>query len=742
MNKRDFYKELMSEYMFDKEKICANAKKGRFAGRKAFPMYIGMTAAVAAVVVVAGTVIASNLVKPPVAELVPPLAGMPDDKRIEIALAAMIKNRNSMEEQDHFVTFTKSVSPAMARGVLSEPSGSMDVLGLLMADGTRVSGVNEIGTVFKNNSGEVSSAVIRCTGYVAARINENGYVFLVEDFTPEDWNDWQNGILSPVSVDEKDLPVVSLPTESEPTVDNNSNTNVPGVGNTHMPSDIDAPNHDNETSDTDNSQTSEPNNSGTSETTSSTPETSEPTSGGSETSSAPQTTSSDVTPPQPTNKLPEGVKLPVKAVKPSYISDDIGAQRAYFLSEDVFYVKTENSVKLYKWSGWEKETIALIAEKEIADAKVMWVSSNGLRLMVSGVENGERRRLYIVDAKSGTINDMQIDEMLGDEGTIAEAAYNEYSDLFVLNVLDSGSKYIFTANLSGYRPVNKEIVAYGSEQMSVLAANGSSVYYSELKNGVSVICKSENDENTAVITANELLLSMANPALTHAVMFGASGTFIFDPETESLIEVNNVDNISFGASAHSFSDGSNYFAVSSGAIVPEERLAEIAKVDFTRSFSSEYAAVVSNGSVRIVPSIYTKNILGGKLTFDVPDENASKAQREALNLGIGVINAIASGKCKECGITTAEELTAVVERCFGKAAAELISTCKIAESGKLSYTSGSLTQISVADTVLVTDSETSGRLYVKLGTFEGKTGYLVKNITFADEGVLKLGTVI
>ena len=145
-------------------------------------------------------------------------------------------------------------------------------------------------------------------------------------------------------------------------------------------------------------------------------------------------------------------------------------------------------------------------------------------------------------------------------------------------------------------------------------------------------------------------------------MFGASGVYIFDPETESLISANGYENISFGASAHSFSDGSRYFTVSSGAIVPEERLSEIAKVDFTRSFSSEYAAVVSNGSVRIIPSIYTKNILGGKLTFDVPDDSASKQQREALNLGIGVINAIASGKCKECGINTSEELTAVVER--------------------------------------------------------------------------------
>lgn len=741
MNKRDFYKELMSEYMFDKEKICANAKKGRFAGRKAFPVYIGMTASVAAVVVIAGTAIAMNFGKPSVVlEKYSPLAGMTDNQRIENALAAIIKNQNSMEEQDYLVTFANGVSPAMAIGVLNEYSSSTNISRLFMTDGTRISGTNEIGSVFKSNSGEVWGVVIRCTGYISAKINGNEYVFLVEPAKPEDL---QDDNLKPLEVDDKDLPVVSvpLPTESEPPAENNnSNTGVPGIGdNTHTPSDIDAPNH-NDTSDTENPGTSEP--------TSSVPETSEPTSGGSETSNSTSlTTSSDATSSQPAepngNKLPEGVKLPVKAVKPSYISDDIGAQRAYFLSKDVFYVKTGNAVKLYKWNGWEKESITLLAEKEIADAKVMWVSSNGLRLMVSGVENGVRRKLYIADAKSGTINDMQIDEMLGDEGTIAEAAYNEYSNLFVLNVLDNGSKYIFTANLAGYRPEKEEIVAYGSEHMTVMAAKGSSVYYNELNSGASVIYKSGNDGNTAVITSSEIMVSVANPALTHAIVFGTSGVSVFDPETESLIAANGIENISFGASAHSFSDGSNYYTVSSGAIVPEERLSEIAKVDFTRSFSSDCAAVVSNGSVRIVPSIYTKNTAGGKLTFEVPEENSSKAQRDVLDLGIGVINAIASGTCKECGINTAEDLTAVVERCFGKtAAAELISACSIAESGKLSYTGGPLTQISVADTVLVTESETSGKLYIKLGTFDGKTGYMVKNVSFADEGVLKLATVI
>ena len=48
MNKNEFYKQLMSEYSFDADKIRENAKRGKNARQKLQPMYIGMTAAAAA----------------------------------------------------------------------------------------------------------------------------------------------------------------------------------------------------------------------------------------------------------------------------------------------------------------------------------------------------------------------------------------------------------------------------------------------------------------------------------------------------------------------------------------------------------------------------------------------------------------------------------------------------------------------------------------------------------------------
>lgn len=61
MDKRDFYRELMEKYAFDKDKIYMNAKSGKYIGNKhkrSYPVYIGMTAAAAALAVTVGALAA------------------------------------------------------------------------------------------------------------------------------------------------------------------------------------------------------------------------------------------------------------------------------------------------------------------------------------------------------------------------------------------------------------------------------------------------------------------------------------------------------------------------------------------------------------------------------------------------------------------------------------------------------------------------------------------------------------
>ena len=751
MNKRDFYKELMSEYMFDKEKICANAKKGKLTGRRSLPIYIGMTAAVAAAVVIVGTVIFTSFGKDPNSGVQisdTGIAALSNEQRLNRVIYEIQKNKDSEERIDVFVTFSAQLSPKAAQELLLQFSeGSVPVKMLCTADGGRAIGTNEVGAVFKNNSESVTAAVISCPGYKLAAINSNELVVLAEPLSDKDSLLDLKPMGTDVKVPEMSTSVgeTSKPEPAPPEEPDKNNG-----GSSYEPPDIDDPvgdpigdpmggSADEPTvpgSDPSNDPVDGPGNEPSGGQTGK----DEPGVGGTSEDPAVNVPGTDVEDPSKTPStpgepavtipaVPDGVKLPYDVEKPSFITDDLGAQKAYFLSDNVFYVKSENAVSLYKWDG-KRETQA--ARQAISDAKVVWVSENGLRLMISGVEDGVRRKLYIIDAKNCTINDMQVSEMVG-EGYIAEAAYNESLDLFTLNVVDSDSRYIYMAKLAGYQPLEPQIIAFGSMSLSLMAAHDGAVYYSEVSGVTTSIFKYKNGENLDVKLLDGIYVSALNSAFTHSLVIGAEGSYIFDPAAESLIPI-TVENVSFGASAHSFSDGKSYFTVSAGAIVPETAISAIAKIDFMRSFSAKWLAVVSNGSVRIVPGIYTDVVRSSGVTFDAPKENASPEQRAAVNTAFGLLNALADGSCKECGIDTREKLLSLIDACFSQSEAQYIKArCEISESGELSYTSGGFTVVNLSDTVLVMESELKGTLYVKVGTFDGKTAYRTIPVTLTTE---------
>lgn len=729
VNKRDFYKELMSEYMFDKEKICANAKKGKLAGhKKPLPMYIGMTAAVAAAVVIVGTVAFTTLGKNNGAQITSEvsLAALNQNQRLERAIAEMQKNEGSEVKIDVYITFKTPLSPKETRDLLTQFSeGSVPVKMLVMTDGSRAMGTAEVGVVFKSNSGDVAAAVINCAGRRLAEINAHELVFLAESLSEKD--DFAE--IPPVSPDlsvpdtNTSVPDTSKPVERDPdTSGNNSTVEHPGIDDpiSEDPGGVDDPNSGSSDSgpvNPDSGGSDDPGNSGSS----GQPVVSDPdssnNSGGSDQSSS--TSDGNEEPPAVVPDLPDGVTLPYEVESPAFITDDIGAQRAYFLSEDVFYVKSENAVSLYKWDGG-KETLA--ASRTISDAKVTWVSENGLRMMVSGVENGVRSKLFIIDANNCTINDMRVEEMVG-EGSVAEAVYNEALDLFALNVLDDDVRYVYTAKLSGYQPSEPKIIAYGSKNLSLLGSHNNAVFYCEITTSSTVVYKYENDENLEVGTFEDMYIPSLNSAFTHSFVISSNGLSIFDPATESFIPI-VADKVSFGASKHSFSDGKSYFTISGGTIVPESGISEIAKIDFTRSFSTSWTAAVSNGSVRIIPSIYTKRVKSDGIVFVQPAENASAAQRAVVNSSIGILNAIASGKCSECGFDTNEKLIAAIDACFTEGEARYIkASCGISETGVTNCNGSGLTVTNVSDTILVMDGELTGTLYIKVGIFNGMTAY-------------------
>lgn len=704
MNKRDFYKELMSEYTFDKEKILANAKKGRLAGQKSLPIYIGMTAAAAAVIVGVGTLVMNVSDKRGGVDITPEgtIGALTAQERIRKALDEARKNENSSELHDVLVTFSQPLVPSAAQSVITQFSeDSVPVKMLIMDDGSRPMGELAIGSVFENGDGKITGMAINCPGYLISKINSSDLVFSAEIVDNED-------LAGLALITTPEHPGIEDPTTNDPDntgfgggIDGDNTTSVDDE-----PGEVDG--------DDPNKSEDDPN-SGSSEN----PETQDPI--------------------LPAEKLPDGVTLPQGYEVSAYITDDLGADRAYFLSEDVFYVKTANSVRLYKWNG---ESESLAAQQTVADAKVCWVSENGSRLMITGVEDGVRGKMYIVDANNCTINDMKVENMVGD-GSIYEAAYSEASDILALNILANGSYYIYTASLSGYQAVNEECAAAG-DGLNILAAAGGLIYYADSYNGTTEICRYSYSDYEVIATLDGAYTVTANSAFTHAVMAGADGRFIFDPATESLIPLHSEGAVSFGVSAHSFSIDGEYYTVNNGELIPAAGLSTIAKIDFKRSFSSKYAAIVSNGSVRIVPSAYTSKAKSEQLVFDAPAENASPEARAAVNAGLGVINAIAGRSCRECGIDTAEKLSKTVDVCFAKdTAAALKTRCEISVSGNLSYSKGGLSAVNISDTILVMQDGINGTLYIKAGTFDGKAAYFARSVKLSEEnGSLKLDCII
>ncbi len=746
MNKRDFYKELMSEYMFDKNKILANAKKGKMAGRKPLPLYIGMTAAAAAIITVSGVSIAMHMQGDQGVVLNPngSIMELTPEERIKIALEQLQQNKNSTEMHDVLVSFSGPLAPPQAHGVLASQS-DVKVRMLIMEDDSRINTEDGIRDVFNGGTKKISGAVINCAGYQMTQITSSEFVVSAEILSKEDLADMMaikpvNTPTDPVKPDSSSKPNSDLPGVGGDT----SNAHVVGVddepppengdvtsgGETSVPEDPDAPVNPDDTKnpeDPDNSDVSV-----------------QPT----DPVTPPEAPNDPVDPGQPTVNaptLPEGVVLPNSAAeKPSYITDDIGADRAYFLTEDVFFVRTANALRLYKWDGQAEK---LVAEQNAADVKFCWVSENGGRLMVTSVENGVRNKMYIVDATNCTINDMKVENIVND-GKISSAAYNETLDVLALCVNYEGSNDIYVANLSGYQAANETLVASGlSELAAPMAASNGAVFFSNLtssaNNTVTTIYKYSEGAVTEAAKLDGAYVAATNSAFSHAFVLGVDDSYVFDPAAVKMIPVQSDKTMSFGVSSNSLACNGGYFTVSGGQLVADESVSTISKIDYMRSFSTKYAAAVSNGSVRIIPSPYTEKVMADGVVFAQPTENASPEARAAVNSVIGVINALADGKIDKCGIDTAEKLAQTIDACFtDKAAEELKAKCGIT-SDSLNYNAGLLSAINTADTVLVMQDNENGTLFVKAGAFHNRVGYYSITVKLAvEDGVLKADCVI
>ena len=738
MNKREFYKELMSEYSFDKQKILCNAKKGKRAGRNPLPIYIGMTAAAAAIVVTAGTAVFTAMNRSNGANYIQtndaPLAALNDEERINRAMDEIRENEDSSELYDVLVTFSRPLSPAEAQSLLTSYSdGSIPVKMLYMSDNTHIEGQQRIGEVFDGGTELISGAVINCAGYIMQQLRENESVLLVEIVTGDDM-----GMIAPIKAD----------------AGNENHTESVGIPITNYgTSNFDEGYNDSDTTVSDNSPVLD-----NAEFDSPEPITSDPTSSSlngsipsvtvpeNNSSAAPEISETSETSTGESESIaetsvdnPVTVSLPQSVPAEEYTSGYIGAESAYFLNGNTFFVKTSQSVMLYNWDG-DKET--LIAEQTVEEPQVFWINENGSQLMITGKENGVRCKVFELDA-NGAVYDLETEDII--QGNIVSAAYSAASNMLVLNVYNNERYNVVTSHIYDYTASDDTVVFEDGIGTSVIAEYNGILYFSETANGKTSIYKTVGGETEEAAVFDGVCSVNTNYAFTHAVINGDFGRAVFDPETGSMILLRSGDPVEFGVSRHTLSYGGTYYNISGGELVPLEfNLDTAAKIDYRRSFSAEYCAEAVDGAVRIIPSVYNSRNLNESLFFGQPVENCSENHRAAVNTAIGIQNALSGGRCAECGITGNKMLSNIISEGFSEtAAAELKTRCGVYESEELSYNGGGLSAINTSGCVLVMQDDFNGTLYIKAGTFAGNTAYITRKVRFVNEnGSLKADNII
>lgn len=767
MDKNEFYKQLMSEYTFNADKIRENAKRGKSSRQKLSPMYIGMSAAAAVCVVTVGTIAAVNLGKSGGVTLTDTgLTQLNASDRLSNALEQLELERGSTESKDFLVTFSSPMSASEAQSVLTGYSdGSIPVKQLYFSDGTKLSGADNIGEVFTGSgSYKITGAAIYCSGNTAAQLQSDPSVFLVEAMEESDFDN-----AAPVNIAEIQTTEVTLPDSSVVTEPVVAPPNVPiNPDNVYTTEDSDeaAGTFDDYGTVEELSPTEEMD--GTSEPYATEEASKEPTAEAPGTTDTPTVipdTTTAVTPgtssEEPTvpvekpqeQILPSGVTLPENPETFSY-NTYIDADSAFFLNNDTIFVKTGSDVALYRYTN-SSET--LICSEEISDAKIVWVAENGGKLMVTGMSDfGTRGRTLLVDADNDYITDLHTEDSVM-SGTLMSASYNADSQLLVLNVREEGRYYICVYKVSSSGENEYIGTPFESSlKTAVAASGGNTIYLTQTENSsTTLIAVDAFSGNTRTVHSfGSVPVLSRNLAFTHAVFVPDENsvigfTEIFDPETEKLIPLYSSDStVNFGASRHSFTNGGSCYIISGGSINSSGGISALAAIEYRKSFSTEYAASVSGGTVRISRSIYTSANKSGLMTFSDISESAPNEFRKTLNGAIGINNALALDTCAANGITKPQTLIDCISLYYSANASQKIMTrCGISPYGALRYENGGLTAITASETALVINSQSagtaSGVLYIKAGSFGGKTAYRSVNVSFVKEnGVWKLDTVL
>ena len=788
MNKHDFYKQLMSEYSFDTDKIRENAKKGKFARQKISPIAIGITAAVAACTVACGTVAISMMESKNGVDLIDTssqsLSALSASERVQNAIEQQSKAKDSEEIQSVLVTFCTPLSPKGTERVLTAYTDSnIPVKAVYLANGSKISGSDNVSAVFSGND-NISAICIECAGSVMSLLQSDTDVFLVELMSESDFD-----TATPISPDEIETTEVVIPESTNPapeikddpiilpggeeivlpvlpetqdtfeiiytdeTYETVDVTETVDFGETLAPVETSETSDDTETQET----VAPPVEPVTPETEELPPVVTPPeTIAPPETNETPQQPVEPVIPSDPViQQPPAGVVLKPDLKDFVYKTENISAVSAYFLDKYIYFVRTADSIALYEYYG---TTETLVDSVPCLDSKVHWVSEDGCKLLVSGLsDQGNRSKMWLVDSQSRGIFDIHAEDAIM-YGNLVSVGFDSSTDRLFFNAKLDGVYYLYALSLDGHDLSYIESPFWSEAKITMLGSSGDNIYLAVNDASLTQIYRVNilTRESNIIKTYDNNPKIVSNLAFTHAVISPADSALtgvieIFDPATESFITTGRFDaSVTFGASKHDLCIGGNFYTISNGTLVPlEPTLETLDAIDYKRSFSGRYIASAVDGCVKITSGVYNDNNKALNLVYGQVVSNASERYVDALNGAISLNNALALGTCPDVGIHAQFKLIECLNAYYSTDAVNaLVALCGIdTNSLKLNYTSGKLTAVSANKTQLVITYEDSvsaiGTLYIKAGTFCGTPAYSTANVSFVKEdGVWKLGNII
>ena len=183
MNTNEFYKELISEYSFDHEKIkkaamgkSVRSDKKRSRLRTAFVSAAGVAAALAVTV---GGVALTRMGNP---VEVAPASSVSVEERFIMAMDAYNNADSNTEEVFLYVTFKENETPEDMRAILAKAdgNGNIRVTEVYLSDGSAVSGSDNIAELFDSNEKNITAVKVYCPGNFLKILTRLDGVYLVE----------------------------------------------------------------------------------------------------------------------------------------------------------------------------------------------------------------------------------------------------------------------------------------------------------------------------------------------------------------------------------------------------------------------------------------------------------------------------------------------------------------------------------------------------------------------------------